>query len=231
LSALLSKAGFGLAERASQVSDDLQSSVWTRARERVVKEFEHAPVAFVAAIVAILDVIWRLIGGELGTTEVTTVAPSSSAHLGRLEIVPVLEFLFFQVVISFVWHRVNFWISLFSGGRASAEVIAGLLSTVLAAYLTCLNAFYLARFEIATEGRHYMIFESVWTMGFAVSIILIAVFSIEGYGRGSPIKEALFRLARTVLPMAIVFFCACLLFEIAFADTLHDIWAARPHLG
>ena len=37
------------------------------ALERVSNEFQHAPVGSVAAIVAILDVGWRVIGGESGT--------------------------------------------------------------------------------------------------------------------------------------------------------------------
>jgi hypothetical protein len=117
------------------------------------------------AIVALLDVLWRLIGGEWGSRQaaVTGSTETTQLHPALPEIAPALEFFFFQAVIAFIWHRINFW---FSRTSRSIRIVAAFLSTVLSAYLTSLNAFYFAIFEIESEGRHYTIFAAFWIIGF-----------------------------------------------------------------
>jgi hypothetical protein len=210
------------------VSDQLKASIWTRARDRILIEFQHAPVGTIGAVVALLDVLWRLIGGEWGSRQAaaTGFTETTQLHPALPEIAPALEFFFFQAVIAFIWHRVNFW---FSRASRSIRIVVALLSTVLSAYLTSLNAFYFAIFEIESEGRHYTIFAAFWIIGFALSIILVTVLSIERNERHVRTRDVIFRLASTVLPMAVVFFGACIFFEGAFEDRLQPIWAARIH--
>ena len=140
--------------------------------------------------------------------------PGRVLPTGRSEILPALEFFAFQVVISFAWHRLNFW---FDGARSSVRMAVGLLSTVGAAYLTSLNAAYLTVFEIQNDIRHYSIFEGFWILGFAMSILFMTILSIEGYGSVDR-KTIVYRLVLTVLPMAVLFFGACLLFDLNIED-------------
>ena len=210
------------------MSDLLRQSFWTNAREKVVAEFQHAPLGSIGAVVAMLDVAWRLIGDGSGRppdSSPASIAPENF-HIGRPGIMPVLEFLVFQTVISFVWHRVNLWIS---GASASARIVAALLSTVLSAYLTCWNASNFARFQIESEGRHYIIFESFWLTRFALSMILMTVLSVERCSRSDRASGIALGLARTVLPMAVVFFASCIFFDEAFEDRLQPVWAAITH--
>src|SRR5215831_7355381 len=209
------------------MSDVARPALWTRAWKGISSEFKHAPIGTFAAVIALFELIWGLFGGELRSHPVAIeTTPARELPTGRSEILPALQFFVFQVVISFAWHRLNLW---FDQETSSVRMAVGLLSTIGAAYLTSLNAAYFTIFEIPNNGHHYRIFEGFWLLGFAISILFMTVLSIEQYSNVDR-RTIVYRLVLTVLPMAVVFLGACLLFDSNIENNwLEPVWKAATH--
>lgn len=204
-------------------------TVWADARDRIIREFIHAPLGTTAAVIAMGELAWGLIGIAAGRQP---MIPSGTAAIDHLttgkqpSILPILQFVLFQIVIAFALQKVNAWAS---GTAISTRIVIGIPSTILAAYLTGWNAYYAAVSEIS-EGRHYGIFEGFWEIGFAITFVLLLALQVE---RQSQVKMSfglLFNIALTVIPMALLFYLSCIFFDSEFMDSLEPIWAAmtRP---
>jgi hypothetical protein len=190
----------------------------------VLREFKHAPVGTIGALVAITDLTFRWLRFE----GVDSTVSKNTEHIegGLPAVLPLLEFLIFQIAISYFLH----W-SIFVVSRASIgiRISTGLLTTIVAAYLTGLNAFQIARFMIEVNRRHYTVFDSFWVIGIAVTAVLITAMYVERQ-QPMPARAALlFRTACAVLPVVLLLVGTCIFFDGVFLDRLHPIWVSSQN--
>jgi uncharacterized membrane protein (DUF485 family) len=148
-------------------------------KARVFREVSHAPVSFLAAIVTLIDVASRLAAGPENHLPPPVAAPSSASQsLSFPQPLALLEFLGFQVVIAFIADWLN---ERAIGFGASAGVIVGLFTAVLAAYLTAANANQLAYLLIANERSSPGAFDGAIFTGGGIVVGLMVVFLVERY--------------------------------------------------
>jgi hypothetical protein len=189
-------------------------------KARVIREVSHAPVSFVAAIITLIDVGSKLAAGS----HLPPAVPAQSSvgqFLSFPQPLALLEFLGFQVVIAFIADWLNERAIRFG---ASAGVIVGLFTAVLAAYLLTANAYQLAYFLIKNERSNPGAFVDFVLIGSLIIFALMGVFLVERNFSQLGALDLAFLLISRIAPFLFVLVAALSFFEPMFEARLYTLY-------
>lgn len=196
----------------------------SEAKARVIREVSHAPVSFVAAIITLIDVGAKLATGGGGHSSPAVPAQSSfGPSLSFPQPLALLEFLGFQVVIAFI---ADWLIERAIRFGASAGVIVGLFTAVLAAYLLTANAYQLAYFLIENERSNPGAFVGAVLTGTLILIGLMGVFLIERNYNQLDAWNLAFQLTFRTVSFVFVLMASLAFFEPTFEARLATLYNA-----